>query len=67
MYEQEILKEFKDVMKIVEVAKALAISRSQVYRLIREGKLEVFRVGQDYRVPKKSVIALMRTAATVKK
>lgn len=39
------------LLRVREVADALAVSNMTVYRLIRDGHLGAFRVGHSWRVP----------------
>lgn len=39
------------LLRVREVADALAVSNMTVYRLIRDGELRAFRIGHGWRVP----------------
>ncbi len=42
-------------MKVVEVAKALRVSKMTIYRLIRDGSLGSITVGRSFRIPESEV------------
>jgi excisionase family DNA binding protein len=35
------------------------MSRQQVYRMVREGRMQGVRLGRGYKIPKSAVIALL--------
>ncbi len=43
------------LLRPVEAAKTLAISRSRIYELIAEGAIESVRIGHSVRVPRKAL------------
>src|SRR3954447_22377558 len=43
-----------------EVADRLAVDKKTVLRYLRSGKLAGSRIGRDYRIPERSVAALLR-------
>ena len=47
-----MLKEYPDVMDIVQMCQILDVSTKTGYRLIREGKICCIKVGRAYRIPK---------------
>ena len=51
-----MLENYKDIMTIADLQKALRIGKSKSYELIREREIESFRVGNTIRIPKKSVV-----------
>jgi excisionase family DNA binding protein len=44
------------LMRVVEVAKFLAISRSKVYEMLDDGKLPHVRIDGGRRIPRKAVM-----------
>jgi excisionase family DNA binding protein len=50
---------YGDVMTVTEVGILLGASRQQVYRFVREGRLQGIRIGRGYKIPKSAVIALL--------
>lgn len=53
---ENIFADYPDVVGADEIAKMLGISRKQVYKILREGRLPVIRCGRSYRVAKVNVI-----------
>lgn len=45
-------KSIKDVMSIRELSKYIGLSRSKIYRLIREKKIPASRIGRQYKFAK---------------
>ena len=45
----------KDVLTVNEMMDMLAIGRNTAYKLLREGKIKSFRLGNSYKVLRKSV------------
>lgn len=57
--EREIYSYFKnepDVMTVMEAAKALRASKNSLYEMIKEGRLQVVKVGRCIKVPKASLV-----------
>ena len=52
-----------DVLAVRDVVRALDITRQTVYKLIDEGKLKGFRVGNQWRIYKDSLDALVGASA----
>ena len=51
------------LLRVREVAEALAVSNMTVYRLIRDGHLRAFRVGHSWRVPEANLQAYLARGA----
>ena len=51
------------LLRVREVAQALAVSNMTVYRLIRDGHLAAFRVGHSWRVPEANLQAYLTRGA----
>lgn len=47
------------LLTVCQAAELLCVSRSTAYRLLRDGDLEVVRIGRAARVPRTSVIDLV--------
>jgi len=47
------------LLRVREVADALAVSNMTVYRLIKEGALRAFRIGHGWRVPESDLRAYL--------
>ena len=62
MIDREITSYFKgtpDVMTVLEAAKAMRCSKNTLYALIKEGRLEVIKVGRCIKVPKTALVDFM--------
>lgn len=53
--------ELPSIMTIEQLAKALAISRSAVYRLVNSRKLRTIKIGRSVRITKDSFIRYLET------
>lgn len=51
-----MLKEYPDVLDILQVCSILGVSKKTAYRIVRDGELPCIKVGREYRVPKVNVI-----------
>lgn len=47
------------LLTIAEVAEMLRVSRMTVWRWIRSGRLQAYRVGKQYRIPEEAVLAIL--------
>lgn len=47
---------YDDILTVEEVAEALKIGTTQVYKLVRSGEMNAFKEGKNWRIPKKGVI-----------
>nr|WP_239161866.1 helix-turn-helix domain-containing protein [Acrocarpospora phusangensis] len=47
-------------MTVVEVAKALRVSKMTIYRLVHTGALASIKVGETIRIPESTVAAYIR-------
>ena len=52
----EYFKEWPDVMRVQDVAKALHCSKNTIYDFIDRGVLEVLKVGRVYKIPKVNLV-----------
>ncbi len=57
------LDDLGDILTLREVAGVLRRPMSGVYRIIREGKLEVLPVGRPYRVAKATIAKMLEVEA----
>ena len=53
--------EIRDVFTTEQAAQYLQVSRKTIYRYIHQGKLVASRLGQGYRIPKRSLDFLLWT------
>lgn len=54
-----IFREYPDVVSISQLSQMLCISEKTAYRLLKDNKIEHFKIGRTYRIPKINVIAYM--------
>lgn len=47
---------FPDILTVKEVGQALQIGRIGVYKLLSEGTLKGFKIGNTYKIPKAALI-----------
>lgn len=53
--------QFKDILDINDVQKALGIGRSTAYRLIRCGDIKHLRIGKSIKIPKRFLVDFVET------
>lgn len=55
--------EYPDIVGIDDMRKMLGnISRKSAYKLIREKKIEAFKIGKEYKVPKLNILSYLNMA-----
>lgn len=52
MKNDDLFAEYPDVVGVEELAKMLSIGRARALTLLKEGKIEAFRKGRKYLIPK---------------
>ena len=52
MKNDDLFAEYPDVVGVEELAKMLSIGRARALTLLKEGKIETFRKGRKYLIPK---------------
>lgn len=57
------LEELPIALRIVDLAKALGISRSAAYRLVHTKQIRSIRVGSAIRIPRAALIAFLESPA----
>ena len=53
---QKKLKEYPDVMSVMQVAEALHIGRNSAYALMQSGEIAYRKIGRKYLIPKRCVL-----------
>lgn len=56
---------YDDILTIEEVAEALKVGTSQVYKLVRSGEMNAFKEGKNWRIPKKGVLNYVSKRARI--
>ena len=52
----ELFSEFPDVMAVRDLRTALGIGRLGAYKLLEEKKIQSFKIGNTYKIPKTAVL-----------
>lgn len=52
MKDEELFAEYPDIVGVEDLAKMLSIGRAKALSLLQEGKIESFRKGRKYLIPK---------------
>lgn len=58
--QNELFVEFPDVMTVQHLRTALGIGRLGAYKLLEQGKIQSFKIGNTYKIPKTAVIDYVR-------
>ena len=53
---QRKLKDYPDVMSVVQLAEALNIGRNSAYELMKSGEIAYRKIGRKYLIPKRCVL-----------
>ena len=53
---EQLFKEYPDVLNAVELQRALGIGRAGAYRLLEQGKIKNFKVGNAYKIPRTALL-----------
>ena len=51
-----MFKEFKDILSISDLCKALDIGKNSAYKLVKNGCIKSVRIGCVYKIPKQALI-----------
>lgn len=54
-----MLNEYGDLLTIDELCEILMIGRNTAYHILNSGRVVAFRIGRRWKIPKKSVQALL--------
>ena len=53
----ELFERYPDVLTVHQAREALGVGRTGVYKLIDQGLLKCFKIGNAYKIPKSALIA----------
>lgn len=56
---QTLFTEYPDIVTVTQMGEMLGISTKSAYRLLRENKIEHFRIGRIYKIPKLHIMAYL--------
>ena len=60
-YENDMFREYPDVVEVRDLQKMLLTGRNTVLSLLSSGTIQSFRIGNRYKIPKTSVISYINT------
>ena len=55
-----IFKDYPDVLDVKQISNLLGVSTKMVYKLIKDGTLLALKIGREFRVPKVTLIKLLK-------
>ncbi len=55
-----VFRDFPDVVSVSQMSKMLGISEKSSYRLLKENRIEHFKVGRTYKIPKLHIFNYLR-------
>lgn len=58
-----MLNNYDDLMTVHDVCEILMVGKNRIYELLQSGKLEGFRVGRIWKIPKASLENYIRSEA----
>lgn len=61
-----MLEQYNDIMSILDIAEVLSIGRNRVYELLGNGDLKGFRIGRNWKIPKRAVQDYILTQSKIK-
>ncbi|MCC8051421.1 MAG: helix-turn-helix domain-containing protein [Clostridiales bacterium] len=50
-----MLEQYKDILSVSDTAKVLCTGKNRIYELLEDGKLNGFRIGRVWKIPKQSL------------
>lgn len=60
-YENDMFKDYPDVVEVRDLQKMLLTGRNTVLGLLSSGTIQSFRIGNRYKIPKTSVISFINS------
>lgn len=51
-----MFKEYPDVVDVEQMSEMIGISTKTAYKLLRENKIEHFKIGRIYKIPKPNIL-----------
>ena len=58
----ELFERYPDVMTVHQAREALGVGRTGVYKLIDQGLLKCFKIGNAYKIPKSALIEYVNSS-----
>lgn len=62
MIQFELFERYPDVMTVHQAREALGVGRTGVYKLIDQGLLKCFKIGNAYKIPKTALIEYINSS-----
>lgn len=57
--------QYPEVLSVYDVAEVLGTGKNRIYELVNSGKLKAFRLGNVWRIPKKSLEIFITESANL--
>ncbi len=58
----EMFSDYPDVVDVEQMSEMLGISTKTGYKLLKENKIQHFRIGRSYKVPKHNILLFIKAA-----
>ena len=58
----ELFERYPDVMTVHQAREALGVGRTGIYKLIDQGLLKCFKIGNAYKIPKTALIEYVNSS-----
>lgn len=62
MIQFELFERYPDVLTVHQAREALGVGRTGVYKLIEQGLLKCFKIGNAYKIPKTALIEYVNSS-----
>lgn len=57
---KQLFRNYPDVLDVKQMCEILKISTKTAYSILQEGKIEAFKVGRAYKIPKLNIIKYLQ-------
>ena len=58
-------RDFADILSVLQLSRMLNINEKAAYQLVRENRIDHFKIGRTFRIPKMAVIKYMNKVVSV--
>lgn len=58
-------RDFPDILSVLQLSRMLNINEKAAYQLVRENRIDHFKIGRTFRIPKMAVIKYMNKVVSV--
>jgi excisionase family DNA binding protein len=52
MKSTKTIEAYSDLLTVVEAAELIRVHKSTIYKLIKEGQIQAYKLGREYKIPK---------------